>query len=90
MAWIQNKMRATVAGLMIALVMVGGCQSGGRSGGDRAGLYERVIDGTPEQVVRAARVVLEDQYKFPVEVSAYTAIDGKLAARTADKKAISI
>lgn len=67
-----------------------GCQSAGLAGVDKRGQYALSIDGSPYQVITAAKQVLGNDYKCEVSGVAYTDIDGKLVAVDKNKQVISV
>ena len=67
----------------VSLLTAAGCQTAQPGTTDTLGRYDMVISAPPPRATRAAADVLEDDYKFKIDSSAFSAIDGKVVAETA-------
>ena len=75
--------RVLVAAGLISLLVAGGCKTSQPGTTDTMGRYDMVVNAPPPRATRAATNVLEDDYKFTIDSTAYSTIDGKIVAHTA-------
>jgi hypothetical protein len=68
---------------LISLLVAGGCKTSQAGTTDTMGRFDMVINAPPPRATRAAQEVLEDDYKFAIDSSALSTIDGKIEAHSA-------
>jgi hypothetical protein len=78
--WLRSVL--IVTGLL-SMLSAAGCQTSQPGVTNTMGRYDMAVNAPPPRATRAALNVLEDDYKFKVESSALTAIDGKVEAQSA-------
>lgn len=79
---------AALAGLQSCVAVAAGA-AGGATVAYVMGEYASELDGTPKQVVEAAKDVLKDM-DMKIQTSASSAMDGKVVAKSALDKTITI
>jgi ABC-type glycerol-3-phosphate transport system substrate-binding protein len=83
--WDAFRVTAGKVAMMVAGLMLTGCQGMKEA----AGTYEAYLQGTPQQVVGAAKTALDDMdMKFVTHAA--TSMDGSVSAKTAQNKQIDI
>src|SRR5690242_2168002 len=79
----QRLLLASSVCAVLGLGSLAGCESTQPGVTNTVGRYDMVIDAPPARVTQVVQGVLQDDYKFQIDTSAYTKIDGKVVAHTA-------
>jgi len=89
MAKVKTQVRLSLAATVMVLVILGGCKIVSPGVAYNIVALEALISATPEQVTDAAKGVVEDM-KLVLVSAESTGLDGRVVARTARKKTVSI